>query len=317
MAPAGARFIVMNAADKPKVTRAPTLPLVWIVPLIALAVGGWMVFRELRNRGPEITIDFADGAGIEADKTALVHKGVSVGLVKAVELKPDMTGVKVRLRLDRTAAALAREGAQFWVVHPEIGLSGVRGLDTLLTGPRINVRPGKGPPAERFAGLETAPAPEIAEQGRTFILQSDRLGSLGAGSPVFYREVKVGAVETSRLADDAASVLVRIHVDLPYVDLIRTNTRFWNAGGFSFKVGLLGAELKNTSLESLITGGVAFATPDGAAFASPAPDGMVFKLIAEPDKDWLKWEPKIAVKSPAPSSAPPGNAGVLPVFVKP
>ena len=77
----------MNASATPKVSRVPTLPLVWIVPVIALAVGGWMVFRELRTRGPEVTIEFADGSGVEADKTALMHKGVSVGIVTSVSLR--------------------------------------------------------------------------------------------------------------------------------------------------------------------------------------------------------------------------------------
>jgi paraquat-inducible protein B len=302
-----------TTAPVPKVSRARTFPLVWVVPLIAIALGGWMVARELKNRGPEITIDFADGSGVAADKTLLEHKGVAVGMVTAVELKPGLDGVTVRVRLDKTAAALARGGAQFWIVHPEIGLSGVRGLDTLLTGARLNVRPGKGPPASHFVGLEKTPPPEISEEGKTFTLQSDRLGSLTTGAGVFYREMKVGAVETSRLGDDATGVLIRIHVEAPYANLVRTNTRFWNAGGFSFKVGLLGAELKNTSLESLVSGGVAFATPngEGGALAPAAPEGTVFQLVPEADKDWLKWAPKIPLKAPEVVSepTPPARSG--------
>ena len=132
----------MSPAPVPKISRAPRFPLVWVVPLIALAVGAWMIAHELRNRGPEITIEFADGSGIAADRTELHHKGVSVGTVTAVELKPNLDGVMVRVRLRQTAAAIASEGALFWIVQPEIGLSGIRGLDTLLTGPRLNVRPG-------------------------------------------------------------------------------------------------------------------------------------------------------------------------------
>lgn len=290
----------------PRVSRTRTFSLVWVVPLVAIAVGGWMAFRELKNRGPEISIEFADGSGVAADKTLLEHKGVSVGTVTAVELKPGLDGVVVRVRLDRSAAALAREGAQFWIVHPEIGLSGIRGLDTLITGARLNVRPGKGPPANRFDGLAKAPPPETPELGKTFTLLSDHLGSLTTGAAVFYREMKVGAVETSRMADDATSVLIRIHIDAPYADLIRTNTRFWNSGGFSFKVSLLGAELKNTSLESLVAGGVAFATPEGGkeGLAPPAPEGTVFQIVAEPDKEWLKWAPKIPIKAPEIVSEP-------------
>lgn len=284
----------------PKVSRAPRFPLVWVVPLIALALGGWMIVRELQNRGPVINIEFVDGSGVVADKTQLEHKGVAVGTVIGVELKPDLKGVNVQVRLNKTAADIAGEGALFWIVHPEIGLSGIRGLDTLLTGPRLNVRPGNGPRADRFIGLERTPPPQLSKQGRTFILQSDQLGSLTTGAGVFFRQMKVGVVETSRLADDATAVLIRIHVESPYADLIRTNTRFWNAGGFSFKVGLLGAELKNTSLESMLSGGVAFATPggEGPSLSPPAEEGAVFQLAAEAEKDWLKWAPKIPLSAP-------------------
>ena len=280
----------------PRISRAPRFPLVWIVPAIAALVGGWMLVREWGSRGPEITIDFADGSGIESGRTILDHKGVAVGLVTDVSLTPEGNGVIVRLRLNRDAAPLAREGTLFWITHPEIGLSGIRGLETLLTGAKLNLRSGTGAPATHFTGLEKIPPPELSAAGRTFILQSSRLGSLTAGAPVFYRDFKVGTVESSRLADDATAVLVRIHVEAAYADLVRTSSRFWNAGGLSFKVGLLGAEMKNTSLESLLSGGISFATPETAA--PPAAEGTVFTLSAEPDGDWLKWSPRIPVKSP-------------------
>jgi paraquat-inducible protein B len=308
----------MTEPATPKVSRAPSLPLVWIVPLVALAVGGWMVLREFRHRGPEITIDFADGSGVEPRKTTLEYQGVTVGTVTDVDLKPDLSGVRVKLRLNKNAAALASEGAQFWIVHPEIGFSGVRGLETLFTGARINVRPGKGPPVTVFQGLEKSPPLENLEDGRAFVLRADKLGSLSPGAPVFYREVKVGVVETSRLDDDSTGVLVRIRVRTPYVKLVRTNTRFWNAGGVSFRMSLLGAELKSTSLESLFTGGIAFATPDtGRELAPVAPDGTLFALNDEVDKEWLKWQPRIRIDSPeeSPDSQPP-PVGALPAIVK-
>ena len=301
-------------APAPKVSRGPTLPLVWIVPIIALIVGGWMVFRQFRHRGPEITIAFPEGGGIEANKTVVEHKGVPVGVVRAVALTPDLSGVEVRVRLDKTAAGVASEGAQFWIVNPEIGLSGVRGLDTLLTGPRIKVRPGRGGPATHFKGLAHPPPIENPDEGRAFLLHADRLGSLKPGAPVFYREVKVGMVETSRLADDAASVLVRIRIQPPYVDLVRSNSVFWNAGGASFKLSLLGAEVKSTSLEALLIGGIAFATPDKPM--PPAPESMQFTLHNEADKDWLKWSPRIAIAPPDAAPEPVAPSGPLAPLVK-
>lgn len=307
----------MNSLPAPKVSRAPTFPLIWVVPLVALVIGAWMGYRELYNRGPEITIDFADGSGVEARKTTLEYKGVSAGKVEKVELKPGLDGVSLRLRLDRNAAALARTGAQFWIVRPEIGFSGVHGLETLVSGVHLNVLPGSGPPAKQFRGLDKTPPPNVTDQGRSFILQCDKLGSLTSGAPVFYRELKVGAVEASRLSGDSTAVLVRVHVEAPYADLVRTNSRFWNTGGFSFKVSLFGAELKDTSLESLVTGGVAFATPDASPLAPPAADSAQFNLASEPDKEWLKWSPKIPIKSPESALESPDKTGLLPALVDP
>ena len=308
----------MTSPATPRVTRLPALPLVWIVPLVALAVGGWMVFREFQNRGPEITIDFAEGKGVEPRKTVLEYLGVAVGTVTSVNLKEDLSGVRIVLRLNKNASGLAREGAQFWIVSPEIGFSGIRGLETLFTGARINSRPGAGPPATHFKGLDRPPAVENVDEGRAYILQSDRLGSISPGAPVLYREVKVGVVETSRLDNDGSGVLIRIRVKEPFINLVRTSTRFWNAGGVSFRMSLLGAELKSTSLESLFSGGIAFATPDSTPIAPVAPDGTLFTLHQEMDKDWLKWRPRIEISPPdvAPDP-PPTPTGALAPAAKP
>jgi paraquat-inducible protein B len=287
----------------PKITRARTIPLVWVVPFVALAVAVWMIVREQRNRGPEITIEFADGSGVEAGQTPLQYKGVAVGTVQSVELASDLAHVVVRLRLKKEAAGLARAGSQFWIVHPEVSFTGIRGLETLVRGVRLGVRPGLGGPADHFKGLDEPPPPDRAGAGRAFILQSEQLEGVSSGTPVYYRGVKVGAVETSRLANDSASVLIRIRVFTPYVALVRGNTRFWSAG-VSIQGGLFtGLEVHNLTIKSLFTGGIAFATPDGA-LAPVAKDGQQFALASAPDKDWLKWHPKIPISPPEQSPEP-------------
>jgi paraquat-inducible protein B len=307
----------MTTAPTPKISRAPKFPFIWVVPLIAVGIGIWMAIREFNNRGPEITIDFADGSGVEADKTVLVYKGVTAGTVERVWLKSGLEGVGMQVRLRKSAEGLAREGSKFWIVHPEIGFEGVHGLDTLVSGVKLNVRPGKGPPAKHFIGLEKTPPPDVTKEGRSFMLRAEKLGSMSNGAPVFYREFKVGEVEASHLAPDGTAVLVRIHLEEPYADLVRTSTKFWNAGGFSFNVSLFGgAQLKNTSLESLVTGGVAFATPDTGELAPPAPNEAEFGVAAEPEKEWLKWAPKIPVHSPETGTEPKAKTGILNELIK-
>jgi len=273
-----------------------SLPLIWVVPLIALAVGGWLMVRNARDHGPEITIRFQNGAGIEAGRTMLEHKGVTVGTVEDVQLDEKLDEVIVKVQLTKGAAGLARADSQFWLVRPEIGFSGIKGLDTLLTGARLKVRPGTGgQPATDFVALRRAPLLESSGRGSSFVLRADRLGALTSGAPVFFREIKVGFVEAHRLTPNADGVLVRIRIRSPYDHLVRADTRFWNSGGVSVKISLLGAEIRSNSLESLFSGGVAFATPDGAG-AGPAAEGTEFALADEVDKDWLKWKPKIPIE---------------------
>jgi paraquat-inducible protein B len=274
--------------------------VVWLVPLIALAASGWLLHRQYRDRGPVIAIDFANGAGLQAGKTPLLHKGVAVGLVQDVALKPDLDGVRVRVELDASAAPLAVAGSEFWLVQPEIGFSGVRGLDTLLSGARIHTRPGRGVPTKQFTARAKAPPEEDPTPGRTFVLRSEQLGSLHGGTAVYYREMKVGVVEEHRLAADATHVLVDVRIFAPYDRLVRVGTQFWNSGGITMRLGLSGALVHSNSLESLLAGGVSFATSekDAAPGTEPAPEGTVFELHPEGEKAWLKWRPAIDLTRP-------------------
>ena len=283
------------AAPAPKLSRFPRLPLVWVVPAVALAVAVWMLMREWRTRGSEITIEFADGAGVEPRQTKLEYKGIVVGTVREVNLAPDLGHVLVRLQLVREAEAIAREGAQFWIVQPEIGFGGISGLETLLSGARLGVQLGQGAPAKHFRGLDAPPALEKIEEGRAYLLRTERLGGLQLHAPVFYRDMKVGEVESARLADDATGVWVRIRVQRAYVNLVQTNTRFWNAGGSPLQISLFGGSSQKKSLQSIITGAIGFATPEEAA--EVAADGAQFSLANEPDKEWLKWSPHIPINA--------------------
>lgn len=283
-------------APVPQISRRPALPLIWVVPLLALLIAGGMVAHQFRNHGPVITIAFANGSGLEPDKTQLEFKGVTIGTVKAVALQRDLAGVVVQVRLTKSGAAVAHEGSQFWIVHPQVSLSGISGLETLVTGVHLRVRPGNGPPAVHFKGLDQPPPIEQRNAGRAFTLHSDTLSNVNPGSGVFYRGIKVGSVETTRLSDDATQAVIRIRIYTPYINLVRTNTQFWNAGGIGVSIGLHGVEIQASSLQTLFTGGIAFASPAGAVLGPPALDGTEFDLHPKPEKEWLQWRPQISIK---------------------
>ncbi len=290
----------MSQESEPQVVGVKTAWLVWIVPLVALLVGGYLLFKELADRGTGITVTFIDGSGIEAGKTPLVYRGVAVGQVEEVHLLDDLSKVEVIARLEKSADAIAVEGTHFWVVRPKISPSGVSGLETLMSGIRIALQPGSGPPARHFAGLEDAPSRGSKGLGRIFYLHAPHRGSVQEGVPVLYRGVETGEVVSVSLSRDATQVLFEIVIDEPFAELVRPGTVFWDAGGVDLKLGLLGAKVRVGSLESILSGSVAMAVPPDSTDLAPSGDGTKFELYPEPEDEWLEWNSKIIL--------PPGKA---------
>jgi paraquat-inducible protein B len=282
------------AADLPKAMKksGPYFSIVWIVPVIAAILAGYLVYDHLEQSGPKITISFKDGSGLRTGQTPIKYRGVQIGEVIAVELSQDHQAVLVKARFQRSAASIAREGSVFWIVRPEVGIGNITGLGTVITGPEVDVLPGTGKAQSEFVGLENAPV-ALQEKGLKIVLITARLGSLRPGSPVYYRGVEVGTIQQCDLSPDAATVAVRALIKQRYAKLVRKGSKFWNVSGADVSLSLFrGLEVNMESLRSLAAGGVAFATPDDPT-DQPAKDGVVFPLYDKPAKEWLEWAPKI------------------------
>lgn len=269
-----------HGGDLPRayVTTSRRVSVVWLLPLIAAFVGGWLVYDTYTKRGPVITISFHRGDGIEADKTELRFKSVRIGKVTEVRIAEDLQSVVVVARIDKHFAPQLGEGARFWVVRPRVGARGVSGLGTLVSGAYIEIDPGEGAPRRHFTGLEAPPIITADVPGNRYVLQSDKLGSIQAGSGVFYRDIQVGEVLGHELAEDGSRVTIHIFVREPYTLLVRTGTNFSNASGINVSVGADGIDLRTTSLQSLLVGGVTFDLPLGKT-GEPAPAGTTFWLF--------------------------------------
>lgn len=264
----------------------------WLAPLAALALAAVLLMQASRERGTLVTIRFQDGAGIRPGD-ALQHRGVQCGLVRDVDLAPDLTAVLVRVEIDPAAAALAREGSRFWIVKPEVSMTRVRGLETLL-GPRyLACLPGAGAPATEFDGLVSAPTTESgATDGLVVIVEAAGRGTIGPDSPVLYRGLRVGAVRGMELSPDGRRVEITAVIDAPFARFVRVNSRFWDSGGLGFDFGLMsGLSFQTGTLETLVAGAIAFATP--TRFGEPAPSGQRFPMADKADSEWLQWAPSI------------------------
>ncbi len=286
---------VAEELPKAKVQRRRwNFPIVWVVPVVAAIVAGYLIYNRVQEIGPRITIKFKDGSGLKAGGTPIKYRGVPVGEVAALELSEDQQHVLVRARLRRSAASIAREGSVFWIVRPEVGIGNITGLGTVITGPEIVVLPGTGEAKSAFVGLESSPV-ALERKGLKIVLRSSRLGSLKPSSPVYYRGIEVGAVQDCQLSSNASTVDIHVFIRQRYVKLVRNGSKFWNVSGMDVSLGLFrGLEINVESLRSLVAGGIAFATPDDPK-DSPVRDGMVFPLYDKPQKEWSEWAPKIPI----------------------
>lgn len=253
--------------------------IVWLVPLLAAAVAISMVVSAWVSKGPEIVISFATAEGLVAGKTEVKYKNVVIGKVSDISLSDDRAKVLVSVELDNSAKHFATEQSRFWVVKPRISLGGVSGLGTLVSGAYIGAdTEGDGKRQKHFTGLETPPPLTRHEKGTQFSLETDDLGSLNIGSPVYYRRIQVGRVVAYQLNDDGKGVTMQIFVTAPYDKFVTTDARFWNASGVNLSLDATGLTLNTESLATLVAGGVAFLSPDNGD-QQPASNGSGFTLF--------------------------------------
>jgi paraquat-inducible protein B len=241
----------------------------------------------------KITFDSAEGLGKD---TEIKYQGITVGKVDSITFGPSLEKVFLSAHLDRNSSAMALEGTRFWIVKPEFGLSKVSNLGTLITGDYIAVLPAKkkGEPKYEFIGQRKPPFEKPAEWGLNVILTSDQLGSIKVGDKIYYREIVVGEVSSYELADFSDHVRIYLNIQRRYTSLVREKSVFWNASGIGVDFGLFsGLEIKTESLESMMSGGIAFATPDNKEMGEPVNENAVFPLHTEMKEGWLKWKPKI------------------------
>ena len=254
---------------------------VWIIPIVAALVGIGIAVQRVRSEGPTITIVFRAADGIEAGKTFIKYKDVNLGQVTAVHLSEDYSKVEVTAKMTKRATGLMVEDAKFWVVRPTISLSGVSGLNTLLSGNYIGFEAGSSTNEQRdFTGLDKAPVVS-GQLGHEFILKARDLGSLSEGSPVYYRRLPVGQVVSYSLTPDGRAVDIRIFVSAPYDKYVTTDARFWNAGGVDLVADANGIELRTESVVAALVGGIAFDTPRFERDAAGAPSDAEFTLYAD------------------------------------
>ena len=268
---------IPQALAAPK--RGRSLPLVWLVPAVALAIGAWLAISQWLERGTTIIISFRTAEGLQAGKTKIKYKDIDVGQITGISLAHDLSGVIATAELVKGAESRVVTDTRFWVVRPRISGSTVSGLQTLLSGSYVAMDVGKSAQRSRvFTGLEQPPAFTTDAPGRQLTLRAEDIGSLDIGSPVYYRRLQVGQVAAYELERDGKAVKITVFIDAPYHQFVSASSRFWHASGIDMALDTEGVRVKTESLLSMVIGGVAFGTPFEEAEPTPLAADAVFEL---------------------------------------
>lgn len=268
----------LGATPRAVVKAKRSFSIVWLVPVVALVIGGWLGYKALTTKGPTITITFETAEGLEAGKTKIKYKDVEMGQVDSVVLSEDLSHVILTASLVKGAERYLSDNTRFWVVRARVAAGEVSGLGTLFAGAYIAMEPKEGKPARAFKGLEVPPIITEGLPGRHFVLRASKLGSLDINAPVYHRQIKAGQVVAYEMEKAGQAVLIKVFIHSPFHEFVRESSRFWNASGLDVAMDASGIRINTESLLSVISGGIAFETPANLEAGEPAKEGQEFFL---------------------------------------
>ena len=271
----------MKKARTPQLEENRTFNLfssLWIVPLAALLIAGWLIYQHYSKLGPEIRINFPSNNGLIAGESLVKYRDVIIGHVTRIGLQPGGKGVQVHVRMEKEAEPFLNDTTHFWIVSPQVDYRGVRGLDTLLKGTYISMSAERSDKSKREFDGQMEP---YRSPGSGFFihLNGRNIGNIHEGAPVNYRHLRVGNIDRITLDTNTSETKIQLFIKKEYANLINSTTKFWHQElvSVSFANGDLALDL--APLNSVLLGSISFETRFDKHYPAPAPD-RVFKLYS-------------------------------------
>ncbi|WP_282064529.1 MlaD family protein [Vibrio rotiferianus] len=263
----------------PDVKKSIGLSPLWLLPILTMVLAGWLVVKSIHDAGQRVQIYFSDAAGLVAGRTTIRYQGLEVGIVRDINLSKDLSNIYVDADIYPEATKLLNESTRFWLVKPTASLSGVSGLDALVSGNYISIQPGNGKEYETtFHALDSAPTDLRVTQGLNIILKSKDLGGVSVGSQIVYKKIPIGEVYSYQLNEDAKSISIHANIQEQYRHIINNRSRFWNVSGIGASIGFDGVDVRLESMSALLGGAIAVDSPDDG---EPVEENKQFRLYRD------------------------------------
>ncbi|MGB0496473.1 MAG: intermembrane transport protein PqiB, partial [Kangiellaceae bacterium] len=260
----------------------PKISKIWLVPLIAILIGGWMVYYQWSSQGPLINIAFKSAEGMEAGKTKIKSLNVDIGKVVSIQLNEKADGVIVTARMSKSAEKLLVEDSKLWIVSPKVSLSGISGLSTLISGVYIELTAGKSETQQTsYVGLSEPPITPPGAPGLHITLNSDDQFAYSEGDPIIYKGLTVGQFEHIYFNFEERVVYYNAFIKAPYHKLVTSNTKFWDVSGLKVDLNADGLSVNTGNVETLLTNGVTFDVPEGMEVGEAITERAFFDIFPD------------------------------------
>ena len=224
----------------------------------------------------------------------VLYKGFELGSLKDLELLND--GIKATLSIDKKYKKLFNQSTIIYLDRFKIGLDGIKNASSAVFGPSISIYSSKNSEfKDSFVLKEDEFKPSYHKEGLSVVLKASRKSSLKMGSPIYYRQLQIGWVDSFELSKDSRFVDITVFIEDKYKHLVRKNSIFYNATAFGMDISLFGVKVETETVETMLSGGIALITPED--YTDQAKDGDQFILELEPESDWLEYSPCIEANS--------------------
>lgn len=232
---------------------------IWVIPLLALLVTGSLLWSNSFNKGPVITLLCKDASGLEAGKTLVKFRSVTVGKVEQIKLADDYQNVELKVRMDPDTDDLLNQDSKFFVVKPRMQSTNITGLDTILSGYYIQLNQGASDQESRVFELADN-IPEVINDPEALEINLSYQGSrrISSGDPISYRGFVVGSVVKGELDPTTGKVNYQATINSKYRNLITGKTVFWINSGIEMSLGTSGVSFSTENVQNLISGGITF-----------------------------------------------------------
>ncbi len=255
-----------------KIRKEKFYSFVWIIPIVAVCIAFSLVYSTHFNKGPKISLILNSADGLEAGKTAIKTKSVEVGKIVSISLTDDLKHVIAEAQMNKDVAHLLNNESKFWIEKPRVDRKGVSGLSTILSGYYIEMLPSKiGKPEKTFVVLDEPPADLDSSNGLYVSLISTSNKKITAGDIIRFKGMTAGSVVTADYDFRNHYLVYNVVIKPPFDKIVTNSSRFWISSGISATMGAEGFHIDTDSLESIISGGISFDTPDVDVYSSSKP----------------------------------------------